>query len=160
MTRLVRAALYAAMGAVAFPLAAAAQEDPPPTTAPPPQTELVFEREVFRYPAFERRNPFLALAADAGGVRYEQLDLMGILWSDDPAESVCILGTGVFAVTEDGSGVTRQPGETWYAHAGETVGNVRIVEIHSDQIVVEVEMFGIMERRIMLLETRRLGGTS
>ena len=133
----------------------------PPPTAPPVQADLVFEREVFRYPAFERRNPFLALgAADAGGVRFEQLDLMGILWSADPTESVCILGTGEISVSEDGSTVTREAGEAWYAHVGETVGNVRMAEIHRDQIVVEVEMFGIMQQRIMLLETRRLGGTS
>jgi len=125
------------------------------------QAERVFEREVFRYPAFERRNPFVALGVtDVGWVRFEQLALMGILWSEDPTESVCILGTGQFTVSEDGTGVTRGEGESWYAHVGEMVGNVRIAEIHRDQVVVEVELFGIMQQHIMLLETRRLGGTS
>ena len=159
MSRSVPIALCAVLSAFTLPVMVVGQEPPP--TAPPVQTELVFEREVFRYPAFERRNPFLALgAADAGGVRFEQLDLMGIIWAEDPSESVCILGTGALAVSEDGSGVQRGDGEAWYAHAGESVGNVRIVEIHRDQIVVEVELFGIMEQRIMVLETRRIGGTS
>lgn len=159
MFRSVRIALCGVLAALVLPAVAWGQEPPP--TAPPVQTELVFEREVFRYPAFERRNPFLALTAiDAGGVRFEQLDLMGIIWAEDRTESVCTLGTGGFTVSEDGSGVQREPGEAWYAHEGEMVGNVRVVEIHPDQIVVEVELFGIMEQRIMVLETRRIGGTS
>jgi len=157
MSRIASVAVGCALVAAGLPMQAEAQE-PPPTES---QTELVFEREVFQYPLFERRNPFVPLdAADTGGIRFEQLDLMGVLWSENPAESVCILGTGELAISEDGLGATRGDGEAWYAHEGELVGNVRILEIHPDQIVVEVELFGLTEQRVMQLQTRRLGGTS
>ena len=142
------------------PAFVAGQEEPPPR---PPQTatELVFEREVFSYPAFQRRNPFEALdAADQGGPRFEQLRLMGIIFSEDPGASVAILGTSTVSVTEDGSSVTVSPdGEAWYLKVGQSIGNVRIVEVRREQVVVEVEEFGLTEQRIMQLQTRRLGGT-
>ena len=155
MSDIVRAGLCALLLLVAVPLGAAAQE------GPPVQPQLAFEREVFQYPRFQRRNPFTALdAADTGGVRFEQLDVMGIIWSDTPGASVVVLGTGNLTVQEDGTGVDRDEGQAWYAHEGETVGNVTILEIHPDRVVVEVELFGIPEQHIMHLETRRLGGTS
>ena len=51
----------------------AGQENPAqggPAGPPAPPTELVFEREVFQYPAFERRNPFRALLGSLAGGRY------------------------------------------------------------------------------------------
>ena len=160
MLPITRMVLCGAFGALMLPALAAGQEEPPP---PPPaeQTELVFEREVFRYPEFQRRNPFHALdAGDTGAVRFEQLRVGGILFSNDPSLSVVTLTNTELTVTEDGSGVQVSEGESWHAKVGQTVGNVRILEIHLDRIVVEVEEFGIAEQRIMQLETRRMGGTS
>ena len=77
----------------------AGQENPAPggpAGPPAPPTELVFEREVFQYPAFERRNPFRALVGNlAGGPRSEQLNLRGIIWSAEPGLSVALFGTGI-----------------------------------------------------------------
>lgn len=158
MFRIVRGALVAAVGVVALPAMVTAQNAPP--TPPQPQTELVFEREVFVYPEFERRNPFRQLGVgDAGAVRYEQLRLAGTIVSDDPSESVAILSTAQIQVSEDGATVTTEDGQAWYAKVGQTVGNVKILEIHPSHIVVEVEEFGIAEQKIMQLQTRRLGGT-
>lgn len=141
--------------------ALAAAQDPPAQQGPPPQTELVFEREVFVYPVQGRRNPFRPLvAADAGGPRFEQLRLMGILYSDVPGASVAVLGTSTVTVDADGSNVTvSEDGRSWYLKVGQSIGNVRVVEIRPAQVVVEVEEFGLTEQRIMQLETRRLGGT-
>jgi hypothetical protein len=159
MFRIVSGALVAALGVVVLPGMVAAQDAPP--TPPQQATELVFEREVFLYPQFERRNPFRPLGVgDAGAVRFEQLRLAGTIVSDDPSESVAILSTAQVTVSEDGSQVTAEEGESWYAKVGQTIGNVRILEIHLSQIVVEVEEFGIAEQKIMQLQTRRLGGTS
>ena len=156
MSDIVRIGLCGLLLLVVAPLGVAAQEE-----AQRAQPQLAFEREVFQYPRFQRRNPFTALdAADTGGVRFEQLDVMGIIWSENPGESVVVLGTGNVTVQEDGTGVDRDEGQAWYAHEGETVGNVTIIEIHPDRVVVEVELFGIPEQHIMHLETRRLGGTS
>ncbi len=159
MSRITRIVVCGAVGALMQPALAAGQEPPPPPPAEP--TELVFEREVFLYPTFQRRNPFHALdAGDTGAVRFEQLRVGGILFSSDPASSVVTLTTTEMTVSEDGTGLTVSEGESWHAKVGQTVGNVRILEIYQDRVVVEVEEFGIAEQRIMQLETRRLGGTS
>ena len=154
--------LATALGAM--PAVGAAQE-PPPAGPPAPQTELVFEREVFAYPAFQRRNPFRALVAgDQGGPRFEQLRLMGIIYSPEPAGSVAILGTSTVNISggtaqQPQQTVTVQGGEAWYLKVGQSIGNIRVVEIRREQVVVEVEEFGLTEQKIMQLQTRRLGGT-
>ena len=149
------------LGAGLFvPAPSAAQE--PPAQEPPGQqepTELVFQREVFTYPAYQRRNPFRPLVAgDEGGPRFEQLRVVGIIYSDDPAASVAIIGTSAVSMSPDGSQMTVTEGRSWYVKAGQTIGNIRIVEVRRDQVVVEVEEFGLTEQRIMQLQTRRLGG--
>ena len=42
---------------------------------------LAFEREVFVYPEYARRNPFKSLLGGDEGPRFESLLLLGILWS-------------------------------------------------------------------------------
>ena len=152
--------LLLSVGMVVLPATAAAQE-PPPAGPPQPQTELVFEREVFGYPAFQRRNPFRALvAADQGGPRFEQLRLMGIIYSDDPAMSVAVVGTSTVTISEDAAATAQlQEGDAWYLKVGQSIGNIRVVEIRREQVVVEVEEFGLTEQKIMQLQTRRMGGT-
>ena len=138
-------------GALAFgPDAAAAQDPPPPTPPAPPQdTELVFEREVFAYPPFARVNPFRPLlAADAGGPRYEQLRLMGIIYSRTPGNSVAVLSTSGLIVNEDGT-LSATEGDTFNRKVGQTVGNVTVIEITLESVVVDVEEFGVIDRRIM-----------
>ena len=144
--------------AVAAPAAVRGQ-DPPPE-GPPVLTELVFEREIFRYPSFPRRNPFQPLAASGeGGPRIEQVRLMGIIFSEEPDGRVAILGTSTVTTSEDGTSVSVSPdGNGWYLKEGQSIGNIRVVEILNDQIVVEVEEFGLTEQRIMQLQTRRTGG--
>ena len=144
--------------ALVAPVGLFGQEDPPPVQQPP--TELVFEREVFGYPTFQRRNPFITLTgADQGGPRFQQLRLMGIIFSETPSESLAVLGTSTVEMSEDATTVTVQEGQSWYLKVGQSVGNIRIVEIRREQVVVEVEEFGLTEQKIMQLQTRRLGGT-
>lgn len=156
----VRTGLLLLCGSLLFPATLAGQQQ----QAPPPQqqapTELVFEREVFAYPGYQRRNPFKPLVAGSeGGPRFEHLRLMGILYSGDPSGSVAVLGTSKVSISEDGTSVTVDQGESWYLKVGQSIGNVRILEIRPAQVVVEVEEFGLTEQKIMQLETRRLGGT-
>lgn len=154
---IVGAVLLAPLWMTAPALAQEAEQGPPPERE---GGDLIFEREVFVYPSFERRNPFVALDAGAAAVvRFEQLSLMGILYDTDPALSVAVFTTGELTIAADGSGAQRAEGQTWNAKVGQTVGNVRIVEIHPTEVVVEVEEFGLTERKIMQLQTRRLGGT-
>jgi hypothetical protein len=135
-------------------------QDPPPPPPPGRQADLVAEREVFRYPTVTRRNPFKALGVGSDDApRFEQLRLMGIIYSESPGSSVAVVGTSTVSVSEDGTQVNLEEGRAWYLKVGQRVGNVRIVEIRPEQVEVEVEEFGLTERRIMQLQTRRLGGT-
>lgn len=170
------------------PLALAAQEGQ--QEAPPMQdtTELVFEREVFNYPTYQRRNPFEALTGDEGGPRFEDLNLIGIIHSPDPDLSVALLAEGagydeegVLQFQEGRGGVQVGPREgvaqdtaaaqeqeagqqeppeietvgyqTYRVRQGDQLGNMRILEIQRMRVIVEVEEFGITERREFVLRT-------
>jgi hypothetical protein len=153
MNRMSRFALLLGLLAAA-PLAA--QEPPVDSAAagpPAAPTELVFDREVFEYPTFDRRSPFRSLVGDTtSGPRFEQVRLRGIIWSADPARSVALFagaptqGAGAAAV---GTRRVRR-GETW--------GNMRVVEIQQDRVVVDVNEFGLTERRVLELTRRRAEG--
>ena len=133
---------------LAVPLAAQAPPGPPQEP-----TELVFEREVFDYPTFERRNPFRPLVGDTGsGPRFEQIRLRGIIWSTDPAGSVAL-----FQASAAG-GAANAPAASRRLRRGETWGNMRVVEIQRDLVVVDVEEFGLTERRTLELTRRRAEG--
>jgi len=124
----------------------------------PRSTDLVFEREVFDYPQFTRRNPFLALLASEGGPRYEQIRLRGIIYSEAPEESVALLGIG--AVAEQGSAAqapTNGTSRSRRVRVGGTWGNVRVLEIRRTEILVEVEEFGLTEQRTMRMPPRGQG---
>ena len=147
---------------VVVPVIAEAQDppSPPPPPQPPVDTELVFEREVFQYPSFTRRNPFRALGIDdGGGPRYEQLSLIGIMYSDDPSASVAVVSTGGVAVLDDG---TTSPiaGEAYYLKVGEQLGNLTVTAIHRDRVEVVVSEFDDRIPRTMSIESRRPGGSS
>ena len=155
----IRSGLVLLAAAWLLPLGLSGQQQQPPPAQQQGPTELVFEREVFRYPSFQRRNPFRPLVAGEGGPRFEQLRLMGIIYDADPSASVATLGTSAVSVSEDGQAVSVSEGKSWYLKVGQSIGNVRVIEIRREQVVVEVEEFGLTEQKIMQLETRRLGGT-
>jgi hypothetical protein len=138
-----------------FPLVGHAQTPPP---GPPPEPELVFEREIFQYPAFQRRNPFLPLEGAAGGIRYEQLSLIGIMYSSDPTASVAVLSTGGVQVAADGT-LSPVAGDAYNVKVGQTIGNTTIREIQRDRVMVDVEEFGLTDRRTMFFLSRRQGGS-
>ena len=138
-----------------FPVAGDAQAPPP---GPPPEPELVFEREVFQYPAFQRRNPFIPLEGAQGGVRFEQLSLIGIMYSPDPTASVAILSTGGVTVNEDGT-TAPVDGDAYNVKVGQTIGNTTLREIQRDRIIVDVTEFGLTDRRTMFFQSRRQGGS-
>lgn len=153
---LVRNGLFAiVLLAVAQPLAA---QDPPPEApprTPPDSVTLVFEREVFFYPQYERRDPFAPLVSgDEAGPRFEGLKLLGVIFSSGANGSVALLGPRA-EQTEDPAAV-----RTYRVRRGDQLGNVRILQIQETRIVVEIEEFGMREQRIMELERPGQGGLS
>jgi len=115
---------------------------------------LAFEREVFQYPSFDRVNPFKPLlATDSGGPRYERLRLSGVIYAETtPGRSVATLSTSVAAIAQDGT-ITATLGDSYYLKVGQTIGNTTVVEINRTSIEVDVEEFGVVDRKTMRLLT-------
>lgn len=146
--------LLAAAGAF-LPAALSAQQPPPR----PDTTALVFDREVFTYPTFERRNPFVrVLSGSEGGPRFEELELIGVIFSPNPDLSVALFGPR--GGGDEGEAVQQRARRTFRARRGDVLGNVRILEIHQTRVVVEVDEFGLTEQRIMELQRPGEGGSS
>ena len=121
--------------------------------------ELTFDREVFVYPGFTRRNPFQSLVGDGGaGPRFEALTLIGIMYSPTPGMGVAVLSTGGVTVNPDGT-MSPVEGDSWNLKVGDRVGNTTVVEIRRDAVVVDVEVFDQVERHTMTFVYRREGGT-
>ncbi len=149
--------LAAGVGLLLIAPAMVAAQNPAPQAPPGPPatdtTELVFEREVFSYPSFERPNPFRPLVGGGdGGPRFEQLRLLGIIQSSQAELSVALLG-----VAGSGAG---ELGETYRVRRGQTLGNSRILDIQSSRVIVEVTEFGLTEQRVLERERPGDGGSS
>jgi hypothetical protein len=133
--------------------AQAAPSQQMPTTPPPPEIingdtiQLVFEREVFNYPAFQRRNPFAPLTTDTDGPRFDEVDLRMVILVEDGPGSVATL-----ALRGAGSAQAQGP-RTFRVREGDVLGNMRIRTIRLREIVVDVDEFGQRETRV--LELRR-----
>lgn len=137
-----------------FPGAALGQQRPPPQR--PDTADLVFEREVFFYPQYERRNPFVPLLDGAeGGPRFEEIRLLAVIYSSNPDLSVALFGPRA----GEGEAEQQAARQTYRARRGERLGNVRILEIQQTRVVVEVEEFGLTEQHIMELQRPGQGGS-
>lgn len=144
------------------PALAAQEGGPPPPPPGTPPTELVFEREVFSYPAFDRRNPFARLSANsAGGPRFSQIALRTIIYSSNPQNSLAIFNSGGNLPSAQGTEIQAENlGETRRLRVGEGWGNMRVVEIQRDRVIVSVEEFGIAETHTMMIpRAGRQGGS-
>lgn len=145
---------------MAAPAGAAGQQGQPQRDAPRPDTaELVFEREVFTYPQFERRNPFRPLVTGEGGPRFEELALLGVIHSGDADASVALLATGV-TVSEGGSVSVSGQGQTYRVRQGQSLGNIRVLDIQPTRVVLEVTEFGMTEQRSLELNRPGEGDSS
>jgi hypothetical protein len=140
---LTHALALAAFAAFAQPLTA---QNAPPATPPaqPPQGEpkLVFEREVFRYPGENRRDPFRPLTRqeDLGPV-FNDLTLRMIIYSPDPKQSVA-------DVADAGR-------KSYRLRRGESLGNAQVVEIGPAHVVFSVDDFGVRRQETLDLKPRK-----
>lgn len=123
---------------------------PPPAPLPGDTFQLVFEREVFSYPAFQRRNPFSPLTTETDGPRFDDVELRMVILVEDGPGSVATLalrGTGGRTAAQGAAA------RTFRVREGDVLGNMRIRTIRLREIVVEVDEFGQRETRV--LELRR-----
>lgn len=134
------------LGLLAFvPTGVEAQDAEPdePPSIDPDTIQLVFERERFSYPTFQRRNPFRPLTGDATGPRFEELTFRGAILSEREGGSIALLSA-------PGGGPA---GRNFRVRVGDVIGNVRILAIERRQVRVQVDEFGQIEQRV--LELRR-----
>lgn len=102
---------------------------------------LVYEREVYRYEAGDRRDPFRPLTdADEMGPRFEALSLQGIIYATGRGRSVALIADA--------------GGQVYRARVGDLVGNSRVVEISPTRVIMAVENFGSIRQEILELPTR------
>jgi hypothetical protein len=88
---------------------------------------LLFDREVYSYPATPRRDPFTPLVGkNDTGPRFEDLSIKGIIF---------VRGGDSLVLLSDGKKVYRR-------HRGEMVGNARVVEIEPTRVIFAVDNFG------------------
>ena len=118
---------------------------------------LAFEREVFAYPAYERRNPFRTLvSAEGGGPRFESLLLLGVLYSPFAGESIALFGEGSRTVNPGNANTPESvtvdlTGGTYRVKEGATLGNLTVSRIDRQEVTIELVEFGLTESRTLLL---------
>lgn len=113
--------------------------------AAPGEPKLVFEREVYAYPASTRRDPFRPLTAADAGPLFQDLQLRMILFSrENPARSVALIMDG-----------TRK---THRLRRGESVGTATVVDIGPRRVLFSIEEFGVRRQEVLELKpTNREG---
>lgn len=147
MTRAPERAFRAALAALVLAAAGvAAQQAPMPgdsTAAVSLPEAEVYRREVFRYPAAGRPDPFLPLlSGDDMGVRAQDLRLLGIVYSSNPRQSVA-----VFALPDSTQRVRLR--------VGQRLGAITVVGIFPRRVDVREEELGVS--RVYSMEVPRAG---
>ncbi|HST58683.1 MAG TPA: hypothetical protein VLK84_08350 [Longimicrobium sp.] len=138
-------ALAAPLGAqqprAARPAVNAPAEAPAPGVALPESD--VYRREVFRYQAGGRPDPFRPLlAGDDMGVRVQDLRLVGIIHSSNPGASVA-----VFTLPSDSARVRLRPGQR--------LGAVTVVAVHPRRVDVREDALGVSRTYSLELQRTR-----
>lgn len=146
---------------------------PESSTAPPiaDSVDLKLDRETFAYPSFSRRDPFRPLVGDEAGPQFEDLELLGVMFSSQQGQSVALVGIAGGSVVRPDS-ILVESGEvlpgaeevrasrsrTNRMRVGDRWGNVRIAVIERNRVLVDVTEFGLTERRELLLRRPDAGG--
>jgi hypothetical protein len=142
--------LVSAVAVAAFAAPAAAQQPNAPAAQGPGsvgEPKLVFDREVYRYPGGNRRDPFMPLTRiEDLGPMFNDLSLRMIIFSPDPKMSVVVLA--------DGNKKSHR------LHRGESVGNATVVEIRRTEVVFVVEDFGVRRQEILEMKPNNTEGAN
>jgi hypothetical protein len=86
--------------------------------------------------------------------------LEGVVYDADPRYSIAIVSSGRAGLRgQPGAEAQSGPvGEMARLRVGERWGNVRVLQIRRDHVLIEVEEFGLTEQRTMHLPVRGEGG--
>ena len=104
----------------------------------------VYEREVFTYSAFGRRDPFQPPgAAEQEGPRFADLVLSGVLLNPE---------VGSVAILAD-----RRTGRRYRAREGDTLGEARVERIGAEGVEFIVVTFGVRRRETLWVRREAKG---
>jgi hypothetical protein len=110
-------------------------------------SEVVYQREIFRYPRSGRPDPFRSLlGAVETGFRAENLVLRGIVHSSDPGASFAV-------VTEGGSNRAMR------LRVGQRLGNVQVVAIYPRRVDLVIQDLRGARRESLVLRQAGQQGT-
>ena len=145
-------ALLALALAASAPAGAQAAAARPAAAAPPAEVALpegeVYRREVFRYPAGGRPDPFQPLlSSEEMGVRVQDLQLVGIVYSGDPRASVA-----TFVLPSNNQRVRLR--------AGQRLGSVTVLAIQPRRVDVREDEMGVSRVYSLELQRTRRGVTT
>ena len=116
---------------------------------------LLYAREFFVYTA-RQRDPFLApRRSGTTGTFTDGIRLLGIIHHNRPELGVVLLGNTPPGVDEAHSGALGgRRRETVRLRLGQTLGDMRLAQIHSDHIVLEVDLpTGVVRRMLQIPRT-------
>ena len=103
-----------------------------------------FDREVFVYPAGDRRDPFeRLLPGNSAGTRFEDLRLIGVIHSPNAGESVALVSSG----TAIPAAAAATGERTFRLRQDVVLGAMRVLRVEPEYVIVEIRRFGIGEQR-------------
>ena len=106
----------------------------------------IYERDVFTYPVFDRRDPFQPPHLDTrAGPRFVDLRLVGVLYAT-PSASVAIL-------------TDRTTGRRYRAREDDHIGAARVVRIGTEEVDFVITSFGVSRRETLRVRRERGAGT-
>jgi hypothetical protein len=107
--------------------------------------ELVFEREVFRYPGVSRRDPFKSLADEQSlGPLFDDLKLRLIIHSPLPNQSVALLADGSHKIHR--------------LRRGDMIGNATVIDITATKVTFTVDDFGNRRQEVLDIKANQKEG--
>ncbi|MGH7503607.1 MAG: hypothetical protein ACREL7_17910 [Longimicrobiales bacterium] len=108
------------------------------------EIRLVFEREVFRYPAQTGRDPFKSLADEERGPLFDELVLRMIIHSPLPNQSVALLADGSRKI--------------YRLRRGDIIGNATVLDITSTKVTFTVDDFGNRRQEVLDIKANQKEG--
>ena len=119
---------------------------------PPTSPEADLGREVFVYPGGVRRDPFRRLVpGDPAGPGFEELRLIGVVLSPHPRASVALVGLSVARPSDR----FRAGDRTFRVREGAVLGDMRVVRVGRDHLILETSRLGVSEHLELRLERQQ-----
>ena len=102
------------------------------------------DREVFVYPGGDRRDPFeRPVPGNSAGARFEDLRLIGVIHSSNARESVALVSSR----TAVPAAATATGERTLRLRQGVVLGDMRVVRVEREYVILEIRRFGAAEQR-------------